>query len=154
MKRVLILTLALILAAVTAFAATTGTASRMEEIEYKGFGIVKAELSRDCDWFASADVTLVDASGSAVAFEFIGGEADEIYLRGAEIVDGGAYSLGFGLNGAAQSVRFDATTGQSCKIAADGSVSVKVDRERCDVCGASGHDDDDCPYAPPGWDDD
>ena len=37
-----ILTLALILAAVTAFAATTGTASRMEEIEYKGFGIVKA----------------------------------------------------------------------------------------------------------------
>ena len=146
-----LLVLALLLTAITAFAAA---APRIEEIEYMGFGIVKAELNRDCDWYASADVTLVDASGSAVAFEFIGGEADEIYLRGAEIVDGGAYSLGFGLNGAAQSVRFDATTGQSCKIAADGSVSVKVDRERCDVCGASGHDDDDCPYAPPGWDDD
>ena len=146
-----LLVLALLFTAITAFAAA---APRIEEIEYMGFGIVKAELSRDCDWYASAAVTLTDASGNSVPFEFIGGEEDDLYLRAADIIDGGAYTLAFSLNGVDQAIRFDATTGQSCKIAADGSVSVKVDRERCDVCGASGHDDDDCPYAPPGWDDD
>lgn len=137
-----ILALALILSSALAASATS---ARIEEVEYMGFGIVKAELSRDCDWYISADLTLTDASGNAVAFDFIGGEADELYLRAAEIVDGGAYSLRFSLNGAEQAVRFDATTGQSCKIAADGSVSVKVDREKCDVCGQTGHDDDFCP---------
>lgn len=137
-----ILALALILSSALAASATS---ARIEEVEYMGFGIVKAELSRDCDWYISADLTLTDASGNAVAFDFIGGEADELYLRAAEIVDGGAYSLRFSLNGVEQAVRFDATTGQSCKIATDGSVSVKVDREKCDVCGQTGHDDDFCP---------
>lgn len=137
-----ILALALILS--TALAASA-TSARIEEVEYMGFGIVKAELSRDCDWYASANVTLSDASGNAVAFGCIGGEAEEIYLRAADIVDGGAYSLSFSLNGVEQAIRFDATTGQSCKIAADGSVSIKVDREKCDVCGQTGHDDDFCP---------
>ena len=145
MKKIIIaciLALALILSSALA---TSAASPRIEEIEYMGFGIVKAELRRDCDWYSSAAVTLTDASGNAVAFEFIGGEEDEIYLRAAEIADGSAYTLAFSLNGAEQSVRFDATTGQSCKIAADGSVSVKVDREKCDVCGKSGHDDDVCP---------
>ena len=137
-----LLVLALLFTAITAFAAA---APRIEEIEYMGFGIVKAELNRDCDWYASADVTLADASGNALPFAYLGGEEDEIYLRAAEIVDGGAYTLAFSLNGADQSVRFDATTGQSCKIAADGSVRVKVDGEKCDLCGQSGHDDDFCP---------
>ena len=137
-----ILALALILSSALAASATS---ARIEEVEYMGFGIVKAELSRDCDWYASADVTLADASGNALSFAYLGGEEDEIYLRAAEIVDGGAYTLAFSLNGADQSVRFDATTGQSCKIAADGSVSVKMDREKCDVCGQTGHDDDFCP---------
>ena len=140
-----ILTLALILAAVTAFAATTGTASRMEEIEYKGFGIVKAELTRDCDWYASAAVTLTDADGNALNFDFIGGEEDDLYLRAADIVDGASYTLSFALEGAEQRIAFDAVTGQSCKIATDDSVSVKVDKEKCDVCGQTGHDDDFCP---------
>ena len=26
--------------------------------------------------------------------------------------------------------------------------------DHCEYCGEIGHDDDDCPYAPPGWDDD
>ena len=26
--------------------------------------------------------------------------------------------------------------------------------DHCEYCGGIGHDDDDCPYAPPGWDDD
>lgn len=137
-----ILALALILSSALAASATS---ARIEEVEYMGFGIVKAELSRDCDWYTSAGLALTDASGNAVAFDFIGGEADELYLRAAEIIDGGAYSLRFSLNGVEQAVRFDATTGQSCKIAADGSVSVKVDREKCDVCGQTGHDDDFCP---------
>ena len=25
--------------------------------------------------------------------------------------------------------------------------------DHCEYCGEIGHDDDDCPYAPPGWDD-
>lgn len=137
-----ILALALILSSALAASASS---ARIEEVEYLGFGVVKAELSRDCDWYVAAELTLTDASSNAVAFEYIGGEADELYLRAAEIVDGGAYSLRFSLNGAEQAVRFDATTGQSCKIAADGSVSVKADRERCDVCGQTGHDDDFCP---------
>ena len=137
-----ILALALILS--TALAASASSA-RIEEVEYMGFGIVKAELSRDCDWYASAAVTLTDASGNAVAYEFIGGEAEEIYLRAADIIDGGAYTLGFSLNGVEQSIRFDATTGQSCKVANDGQLSVKVDRELCELCGKSGHDDDFCP---------
>lgn len=137
-----ILVLALILSSALASSASS---ARIEEIEYKGFGIVKAELSRDCDWYASAAVTLTDASGNAVPFEFIGGEEDDLYLRAADIIDGGAYTLAFSLNGVDQAIRFDAATGQSCKIAADGSVSVKVDREKCDVCGQTGHDDDFCP---------
>lgn len=137
-----ILALALILSSALTASATSAW---IEEVEYMGFGIVKAEFSRDCDWYTSADLALTDASGNAVAFDFIGGEADELYLRAAEIIDGGAYSLRFSLNGAKQAIRFDATTGQSCKIAADGSVSVKVDREKCDVCGQTGHDDDFCP---------
>ena len=137
-----ILVLALILSSALAASASS---ARIEEIEYMGFGVVKAELSRDCDWYASAAVTLTDASGNVVPFEYIGGEAEEIYLRAAEIADGGAYTLAFSLNGVEQAVRFDATTGQSCKIAADGSVRVEVDREKCDVCGQTGHDDDYCP---------
>ena len=142
MKKIIIasiLVLALILP--TAFASSV----QIDEIEYMGFGVVRAELSRDCDWYASADVTLSDASGNAVAYEFLGGEADEIYLRAADVIDGGAYTLGFALNGVDQAIRFDATTGQSCKISAGGQLSVKADRENCDVCGKSGHDDDFCP---------
>ena len=140
-----ILVLSLILTAITAFATSTAATAQIEEIEYMGFGIVKAELSIDCDWYASADVTLTDASGSALSFEYLGGEEDDLYLRAADIVDGDAYTLAFSLNGASQSVRFDAITGQSARIAADGSVKIQEDAEKCDVCGETGHDDDFCP---------
>ncbi len=136
-----ILTLALILTAVTAIAAGT----RIEEIEYKGFGIVKAELTDDCDWYAAATVTLTDANGNALAYDFIGGEEDDFYLRAPEIQDGASYTLRFCLNGTDQSVAFDATTGQLNQISGSGQVNVKVDHEKCDVCGQSGHDDDYCP---------
>ena len=144
MKKTIIaiaLTLALILTAVTAFAAD----SRIEEIEYKGFGIVKVDLTRDCDWYTSADVTLTDAAGNAIAYDYIGGEEDDIYLRATEIQDGAAYTLRFALGGTDQSIAFDATTGQSCKVSANDQVTVKVDKEKCDVCGQTGHDDDFCP---------
>ena len=137
-----ILALALILSSALAASASS---ARIEEIEYMGFGVVKAELSRDCDWYASAAVSLTDVSGNAVAFEYIGGDADELYLRAAQIIDGGAYTLSFSLNGMEQAVRFDATTGQSCKVSADGQLRVEVDRELCELCGKSGHEDDFCP---------
>lgn len=137
----LLLALILTLALPVAFAAD----SRIENVEYEGFGILKIEFTHDCDWYASSTVTLTDSNGADVPFTFIGGEAEECYLRAESIVDGAPYTLDFALEGTEQSVALRADTAVEFRVDTNGNVKERTRDEECDLCGSLGHDDDFCP---------
>ena len=137
----LLLALILTLALPVAFAAD----SRIESVEYEGFGILKIEFTQDCDWYASSTITLTDANGADVPFVFIGGEAKECYLRAESIANGAPYTLDFALEGTEQSVALCADTAAEFRLDANGEVKERARDEKCDLCGNRGHDDDFCP---------
>ena len=136
----LFLALILTLALPVAFAAD----SRVESVEYEGFGILKIEFTRDCDWYASSTITLTDSTGADVPYVFIGGEAEEAYLRAETIAEGGDYTVGFSLGGAEQSIAVKATSGVEFKVDANGGVTERKENDRCDLCKSTEHDDDFC----------
>ena len=142
MKKCIALTLTLILAIVAGTALAAPDTS-VESVEYMGFGIVEIDFTRDCDWYPTATIALTDASGEELPVEIIGGEADNCYLR-ADVTDGAALTLRFALGGTDQTVDFEAVTGTEYNVR-NGSVSPRVDKEKCDFCGKSGHDEDYCP---------
>ena len=138
--------IALLLALLLAFALPLAFAadSRIEEIEYKGFGILKLDFNRGCDWFASAEIALTDDSGTEVPYTFIGGEDEECYLRAETLQDGASVNLAFRLGETVQNLRFNAETGVNYRVKGD-DVSARSDNERCDFCRESGHDEEYCP---------
>lgn len=137
--------IALLLALVLAFALPLAFAadSRIEGVEYKGFGILKLDFTRDCDWYTSAGITLRDMSGAEIPYTFIGGEEEEAYLR-AEGIEGKDLTLDFTLGETSQSLDFTAVTGTEYNFRGD-KVKVEIEKERCDRCGEPGHDEDYCP---------
>ena len=143
-RRTISLLLALVLTLTTGAALAAGDA-RVESVEYMGFGIIELDFSWDCDWYGSATISLADASGAEVPFEAIGGESDNAYLYASTLADGAACTLNFALGATEQSVSFEAVTGTEYNVRADGSVNPRVENERCDFCGQSGHDED---YSP------
>lgn len=136
----LFLALILTLALPVAFAAD----SRVESVEYEGFGILKIEFTRDCDWYASSTITLTDSTGADVPYVFIGGEDEEAYLRAETIVEGADYTVGFRLGGTEQSIAIKATSGVDFNVNKNGEVKERKENDRCDLCKSTEHDDDYC----------
>ena len=143
MKRLFSATLAL--AMIFALGAALAADVRMESIEYKGFGILKIEFSRDCEWHPGASFTLTDESGAAIPVEPFGGDEEEAYLYAPEITDGAVYSLLLTLEGTEQSASFTADSALEYRINKSGEVNVREDKEKCDFCRERGHDEDYCP---------
>lgn len=135
----IVLTLSLVLS-MSAFAAD----SRVESLEYKGFGILKLEFNHDTNWYPAAEFTLSDGFTSLTVTAFAG-EEDDAYLYAPEIIDGGDYSLGFTLGNTVQTIPFTADPSIEVKINKNGELKTKVDKDRCDFCDVSGHDEDFCP---------
>lgn len=139
---------ALLIALILAFALPMAFAddSRIESIEYKGFGILKIEFLRDCDWYTSAEIGLTDGDGNALAYVYIGGEAEECYLRAEALKEGSPVNLSFRMGQNSQSLSFTAETGLEHKVKADGTILRRdKDGEACDFCKLRGHDEDFCP---------
>lgn len=118
---------------------------RMESVEYKGFGVLDIEFSRESEWFPAAIFTLTDETGLAIEATVIAGEEENAWLYAPEIVDGAAYSLQFVLGETDQTVPFTADTALEHRVNKNNEVTVREDREKCDFCRAPGHDDDFCP---------
>jgi len=137
----LFLALILTLSLPTAFAAD----SRIESVEYKGFGILKIEFTRDCDWYASSVITLTDTSGTEIPYVFLGGEAEESYLRAETLTEDTEFSLDFTLGETRQNISLRAETGTKFKVDANGNTKERKEDDRCDLCRERGHDDDYCP---------
>lgn len=135
-----VLTLILALALPTALAADT----RIESLEYKGYGILKLEFNRDVAWYPGAVFTLSDELIELSITPFAG-EEEDAYLYAPEIADGGAYTLSFTLGSVSQSIPFTADTSLEYKINKSGEMKTRTDKERCDFCRETGHDEDFCP---------
>lgn len=135
-----LLVLSLVLSLSTAMAAD----SRIESLEYKGYGILKVEFNRDTDWYPAAVFTLSDGFVEIGITPFAG-EEDDAYLYAPEILSGGEYTLSFTLGTTDQTIPFTADTSLEYKINKSGELKTKVDKERCDFCRESGHDEDFCP---------
>lgn len=138
---------AIIIALVLAFALPAALAAdtRMETVEYKGFGVIKVEYSRNADWYPDAVFTLRDDAGFEVFLTIIAGEEDDAYLYAPDMLNNEAYSLQFVLGSTDQTVNFSAVTGTEYRINKNNEVNAKVDKEKCDFCRQSGHDEDFCP---------
>lgn len=137
---------ALILMCISLLAGASAAGTRIEEVEYKGFGIVKLDFDRDVRWYPEAQFALSDASGAAIEAAVIGGDEDSAYLFVRDLPENAEYDLVFKLGETEQELSFTAVTGTEYKFTKDGVTAV-VDKERCDFCGQSGHDDDFCPKA-------
>ena len=137
---------ALILMCVSLLAGASAAGTRIEEVEYKGFGIVKVDFNRDCKWYPDAQFVMTDVSGSPIEAAVIGGEEDEAYLFIRDLPENVEYNLIFTLGETVQELSFTAVTGTEFRFTANGVTAV-ADKERCDFCGESGHDDDFCPKA-------
>lgn len=137
----LLLTLCLALAPLTALA----DAARIESLEYKGFGVLELEFTKDCDWYASANLALSDAQGAVLSHIVIGGEEDNCYLRAEALQPEENYVLAFSLEGVEQEIPFQCVSGVEYKIGKDGEVAARTDDEDCDNCSAVGHDEEFCP---------
>lgn len=137
---------ALLIAFLLAFALPMAFAadSRIESVEYEGFGIVKLEFTRDCDWFTSAKIALSDEAGAEIPYVFIGGEDEECYLRAETIADGAKLNLAFQLEGTSQNLSFAADTGVEYRVKGDDTTPRNEDDD-CDRCRSRGHDEDFCP---------
>ena len=137
---------ALILMCISLLAGASAAGARIEEVEYKGFGIVKVDFTKDCAWYPDAQFSMTDMNGSPVEAAVIGGEEDEAYLFIRDLPENVVYNLIFSLGEVNQELSFTAVTGTEYRFTADGVTAI-VDMERCDYCGEAGHDDDFCPKA-------
>ena len=142
MKRKLaaLLTALILVLSFTAFAAD----SRVESVEYKGFGILKIDFTRDCDWYAASAIALTDMSGAEIPYTFIGGEEEECYLRADAPIEGTDVNLSLTLGETNQNLTFTAKAGVEYDFRGD-NVNVKIEKEKCDFCRQPGHDEDYCP---------
>lgn len=126
---------------------TTGAfaaSARIEEIEYKGFGVIKIDFLHDCRWYPDAKFTLTDPDAKEYETVVIGGEEDEAFLFVRDLPENVEYKLKFELDGNVQELVFTAVTGTEYHYGANGVTPI-VDKDRCDRCGKVGHDDDFCP---------
>lgn len=128
-----------------AFTAALAADTRIESLEYKGFGIIKVEFARDCSWYPDAVFTLTGSDPLPLTVTPFAGDEEEAYLYAPEIVDGSAYSLHLSFGATEQVLDFTADTSLEYKINKSGELKVKTDKERCDFCRESGHDEDFCP---------
>ena len=136
-----VLALALSFVFTGAFAADT----TVESLEYKGFGVLKVEFSRDVSWYPDAVFTLTDSASLPVTVTPFAGEEEDAYLYAPDILDGGAYTLSFSLGSSSQTIPFEANASLEYKINKSGEIISREDKDRCDFCRESGHDDDFCP---------
>lgn len=137
---------ALILMCISLLAGASAAGTRIEEVEYKGFGIVKIDFTRDCKWYPDAQFVMTDVNGGPIEAAVIGGEEDEAYLFIRDLPENVEYNLTFTLGETVQELSFTAVTGAEYRFTADGVTAI-VDNDRCDYCGDVGHDDDYCPKA-------
>lgn len=137
--------LALILVLGLAASAAAKPDQGIKSLEYKGFGVIKAELERKADWYNEAKITLTTKDGSELDWVYLGGDDEEFYLRSKELADGDACTLQFSLGDANQNITFDCNTGVEYRIKADGSVDPRKEDDDCDFCRSRGHDEDFCP---------
>jgi len=144
MKRrtAILLVLTLILALPTAFA---NTGVRIESLEYKGFGVIEVDFSRETSWHPDAVFTLTDALGERIEITPFAGEDENAFLYAPGIVDGADYRLQMVFGSIDQSVDFTASTGTEYRINKNDEVSAREDKEKCDFCRERGHDEDFCP---------
>ena len=137
---------ALILMCISLLAGASAAGTRIEEVEYKGFGIVKLDFDRDVRWYPEARFSLTDAAGTAIEATVIGGDEDSAYLFARDLPENVETNLVFTLGESGQELSFTAVTGTEYKFTKNG-VKAVVDKDRCDYCGQVGHDDDFCPKA-------
>lgn len=137
--------LALVLTLSIAASAAPLANNYINKLEYKGFGVVQAELKRNADWYNDAKVVITDAEGTELNWMYLGGEEDDFYLRSAEIQDGASYTLNFTLGSDSQTLVFEANTGLEYRIDANGNSETRQENDRCDSCGSRDHDEDFCP---------
>lgn len=144
MKRLtaIFLALTLILALPAAFAST---GVRLESLEYKGFGVIEVEFSRETSWYPDATFTMTGLLGEAVEITPFAGEDENAYLYAPGIVDGGSYSLQMVFGAVEQRIDFTAVTGTEYRINKNDAVTTREDKEKCDFCRERGHDEDFCP---------
>lgn len=126
------------------FSTALASDTRIESLEYKGFGILKLEFNRDTNWYPNASFRLSDGLTSLTITPFAG-EEEDAYLYAPEIVDGSEYSLSFSLGSTEQTIAFTADPSLEYKINKSGDLKLRTDNERCDFCREPGHDDDFCP---------
>ena len=139
--------IAALLALVLSFAFTTALAAdtRIESLEYKGYGVIKVEFARDCNWYPDAVFTLTGDAELPLTITPFAGEEEDAYLYAPEIISGGAYRLSFTLGSTEQVIDFTADTSLKFKINKSGVLNTKTDNDRCDFCRETGHDEDFCP---------
>lgn len=126
------------------FTTALATDTRIDSLEYKGYGILKLEFNRDANWYPDAAFSLSDGITALTVTPFAG-EEDDAYLYAPEIMDGGEYSLNFILGNTKQSIAFTADPSLEYKINKSGEIKIKTDNDRCDFCREAGHDEDFCP---------
>ena len=142
-KRLIAALLALTLA--LALPAALAADTRIESLEYKGFGVIKVEFTRETQWNPGATFTLTDGSNTAVTATPFASEDEEAYLYAPDIADGAAYTLQFTLGATDQTIPFTADTALDHRISKSDEVTAREDKEKCDFCRTPGHDEDFCP---------
>ena len=120
---------ALILMCISLLAGASAAGARIEEVEYKGFGIVKVDFTKDCAWYPDARFSMTDMNGNPVELTVIGGEEDEAYLFSRDLPENVEYNLTFVLGETEQEVSFTAVTGTEFRFTANGVTAV-ADKER------------------------
>lgn len=138
---ILLLTLCLTIAPMTALAA----GARVESLEYEGFGVLKLDFSRDCDWYESAAIKLTGADGAELPVLILGGEEEDCYLRAKDMQLGQSYTLSFSLDGETQEIPFECKSATEYLVNVRGEVSERPERDDCDFCRSLEHDEDFCP---------
>ena len=141
-KNIFTVTLALLLA--LALPAAFAADARIEELEHKGFGVLKLEFSRDCTWYEEGRFTL-SSDGAEVPFDILAGEEEDAWLYAPALSEGGNFALNFTLGETSQTLSFEALTGVKYVVYRDGEVIARADDDRCDFCRERGHDEDFCP---------
>lgn len=137
-----VLVLMLMCLAMATVALAAGT--RIEEIQYKGFGVIRIDFTRDCRWYPDAKFTLRGADAEPYDAIVLGGEEDEAYLFVRDLPENAEYDLIFELDGEIRELSFTAVTGTEFHFGPNGITEI-IDNDRCDICREVGHDDDFCP---------
>lgn len=133
---ILLLTLCLTIAPMTALAA----GARVESLEYEGFGVLKLDFSRDCDWYESAAIKLTGADGAELPVLILGGEEEDCYLRAKDMQLGQSYTLSFSLDGETQEIPFECKSATEYLVNVRGEVSERPERDDCDFCRSLEHE--------------